>query len=50
MTKFQYLVLAYGLIWISLGVYLLLLSRRIERLRGELAELRRRGGEDGDAR
>jgi CcmD family protein len=49
MTRFQYLVLAYGLIFAVLGVYVFLMSRRISRLRGTLEELKRRL-EKGDGR
>jgi len=42
MTPYQYLFLAYGLIWLTLGIYLFLLNRRIRRVQGDLRELRRR--------
>jgi HAMP domain-containing protein len=42
MTRFQYLVLGYGLIFAVLGIYLFLLNQRIARLTGVLEELRRR--------
>ncbi|MBK8230105.1 MAG: CcmD family protein [Candidatus Eisenbacteria bacterium] len=44
MSRFFYLTLGYGLIWVSIGVYLVLMQRRIDRVRGELAELRARLG------
>ena len=44
MSRFFYLTLGYGLIWVSIGVYLVLMHRRIDRVRGELAELRARLG------
>jgi len=50
LSPFQYLVLAYALIWASLAVYLFSLNRRIARVRGEVDELRRRlGDENTDA-
>jgi CcmD family protein len=42
MTRFQYLVLAYALIWIALGIYLFLMNRRISRVHEEIEELRDR--------
>jgi len=42
MSELTSLYLAYGLIWLVLGIYLLLLSRRLRRVQGELRELRRR--------
>lgn len=47
MTPFHYLFLAYGLVWLSLGVYLFLLGRRIGRVQGDLQELRRRLEREG---
>lgn len=44
MSRFFYLTLGYGLIWVSIAVYLVLMQRRIDRVRGELAELRARLG------
>jgi CcmD family protein len=47
MTSFQYLALAYALIWGALATYLILLDRRLRRLADEVGELRRRGGRAG---
>jgi hypothetical protein len=42
MTRFEYLVLGYGLIFALLALYIFLLSRRLARVRGVLEELKRR--------
>lgn len=42
MTKFHYLLLGYGLIWAVLGVYMITLGRRMQRLMESLDEMRRR--------
>jgi len=42
MNRFQYLTLGYALIFLTLGVYMFLLQRRIDRVRGELADLKDR--------
>lgn len=42
MDRFQYLTLGYALIFLTLGVYLFLLQRRIDRVRDELADLKAR--------
>jgi CcmD family protein len=47
MTNLQYLGLAYAFIWVGLGVYLFGLGRRIDRVRGEIEELRLRIGDGG---
>ncbi len=46
MTRFYYLTLGYGLIWLSIGVYVFLMQRRIDRVSAEIAELRARVGRD----
>lgn len=46
MSRFQYLTLGYGLIWLSIGVYLFLMNRRIARVKTEIDELRRRLSRD----
>jgi CcmD family protein len=46
MNGLRYLVLAYGLIWGALAVYLLILGRRIGRIGREIEELRRRTADD----
>ena len=48
MTPFHYLFLAYALIWLTVGFYVLALHRRIGKVQGDLQELRRRMEEDGD--
>jgi CcmD family protein len=50
MTGFQYLTLGYALIWAALGVYFLLINRRIGRVQGELEELRRQIKTGGSGR
>ena len=42
MTSMHYLVVAYGLIWVGLGLYLVQLNRRIRRVHGDIVELRER--------
>lgn len=49
MTTLQYLGMAYAFIWVGLGIYLFGLGRRIDRVRGEIEELRLRLG-DGERR
>jgi hypothetical protein len=41
-SRFQYLMLGYGLVWVSLGAYLFGLNRKIGRVGGEIADLRDR--------
>lgn len=47
MTQFQYLVLAYAFVWGALALYLILLNRRLQRIREEIGELRRRDRSGG---
>lgn len=42
MTSMQYLTLAYALVWIGLGIYMIQLNRRIQRVHGDIIELRER--------
>ncbi len=41
-SRFRYLMLGYGLIWVSLGVYLFQLNRNIARVGQEVDELKGR--------
>lgn len=41
-SRFRYLMLGYGLIWISLGVYLVQMNRRVTRVGQEIDELKGR--------
>lgn len=40
--RFQYLMLGYGLIWVSLGYYLFDLNRRVSRVGNDIGELKGR--------
>jgi CcmD family protein len=46
MTPFHYLILAFGSVFFLLGLYLLVLGRRVSRLQSMLQEMRRRVEED----
>lgn len=46
-SRFRYLMLGYGLIWVSLGVYLLSLHRGVGRVGREIEELKARLEESG---
>jgi CcmD family protein len=41
-SRFRYLMLGYGVIWISLGVYMFGLHRRVAAVGREIGELRAR--------
>ncbi len=41
-SRFHYLMLGYGVIWVCLGVFLISLSRRIGRVGSEISELKLR--------
>ncbi len=41
-SRFRYLMLGYGTIWVALGVYLFSLNRRIGSARGEIESLQAR--------
>lgn len=41
-SRFRYLMLGYGLIWVSLGVYLIQMNQRVSRVGQEIGELRAR--------
>lgn len=41
-SRFRYLMLGYGLIWVSLGVYLIQMNRHVARVGREIDELKGR--------
>jgi CcmD family protein len=41
-SRFRYLMLGYGLVWLSLGAYLFALNRGIDRVGREIGDLRGR--------
>jgi CcmD family protein len=49
MTSMHYLTLAYALVWIGLGIYMIQLNRRIQRVHGDIVELRERMDRAGRA-
>jgi CcmD family protein len=48
MTRFHYLTIAYALLWIAMGVYLISLGQRLSRLADLLGELRARWKRRGE--